>query len=50
MAKCEYCNKDMLECDGCDTNQLILNDSNVYACSIQHNHYYTKIHPYLFSN
>lgn len=30
MAKCEYCNKDMLECDGCDTNQLILNDSNVY--------------------
>lgn len=27
MAKCDYCNKDMLECDGCDTNQLVLNDS-----------------------
>lgn len=30
MAKCDYCNKDMLECDGCDTNQLVLNDSKTY--------------------
>ena len=30
MAKCDYCNKEMLECDGCDTNQLVLNDSKTY--------------------
>lgn len=29
MAKCDYCNKDMLECDGCDTNQLVLRFKNI---------------------
>lgn len=30
MSKCEYCEKDMLEVDGCDTYQLELNDGKTY--------------------
>ena len=30
MAKCDYCNKDMLKSDGCDADQLILNDGKTY--------------------
>ena len=30
MAKCQYCGKYMLKSDGCDTDQLILNDGKTY--------------------
>lgn len=30
MAKCEYCNEEMQESNGCTTEQLIMNDGKTY--------------------
>lgn len=30
MAKCDYCNEDMLESNGCNISQLVLNDGKTY--------------------
>lgn len=30
MAKCEYCNQDMLKCDGCTKSTIILSDGKKY--------------------
>lgn len=46
MAKCEYCGEDMLKSDGCDVDQLTLNDGKTYnriAVGDEYDFYYGKL-------
>ncbi len=45
MAKCDYCNEEMLKSDGCKVDELILNDGKTYhriAVGEEYDFYYGK--------